>query len=60
MSLHATLPHWFLVVVIIVVAWFVLKSLIKFAILIGAVGLVIYLLWVLGYLGGRGNLVAPF
>lgn len=46
MSFHGTLPHWFLLIIVIVVAWFILKALIKFAIIIGLVGLAIYLLWV--------------
>ena len=49
-SFHGTLPHIFIVIIVIVVAFFVLKSLIKFALIIGAVGLVIYLLWTMGLL----------
>lgn len=59
MSFYDTLPHWFLVVVIIIVAVFVLKSLIKFAIIIGAIGLVVYLLWTLGVLDRFIGNVAP-
>lgn len=58
MALVDQLPHWFLVIVVVVVAWFVLKSLIKFAIIIGAIGLVIYLVWTLGLIDRiRGNLI---
>lgn len=60
MSFHGALPHWFLVIVIIIVVVFVLKSLIKFAIIIGLVGLAIYLIWSLGLIDRiRGNLVLP-
>ncbi len=50
MSFHQTLPHWFLVVVLVVVAWFVLKSLIKVAIIVGVIGLAVWLLWWQGWL----------
>lgn len=50
MAFHETLPHIFIVIIVIVVAFFVLKSLIKFALIIGAVGLVVYLLWTMGLL----------
>lgn len=50
MSFHESLPHWFLVVVAIVVGWFVFKNLIKFAIIIGAVGVIVWLVWSQGWL----------
>jgi hypothetical protein len=60
LTLLQTLPHAFLVIVIVVVAWFVLKSLIKFAIWAGAVGLLIYLAWTMGWLGRlKGSLALP-
>lgn len=49
MSFHETLPHWFLIIVMVVVGWFVFKSLIKIAIIIGAVGLVVWLGWWQGW-----------
>lgn len=58
MSFHATLPHWFLVLVIVLVAWFVLKKLIKIALVIGAIGLLVYLLWWQGWLA-RAFAVLP-
>lgn len=50
MSFHGSLPTWFLIFIAIVVGLFVLKSLIKFAIILGATGLLIWFLWQFGLL----------
>ena len=47
MDFANTLPHWFIVAVAVVVVIFVVKSLIKIALIIGIVGLIIYLGWTL-------------
>ena len=51
MPILDSVPHVFLVIVVVVVAFFLLKSLIKFAIIIGGIGLVIYLVWVMDVFG---------
>ena len=61
MSFHGSIPHVFLVLIIIAVVFFVLKSLIKFAIIVGAIGLVIYLVWSLNLIGRiRGGFIPAF